>query len=123
MALMAALTLCLHHVAGFTNKSLRPMVATLLSRPYGPSQMSYDLWRLRAKGLIQRLPGTHTYVLTTAGTRAAIFYTKTFTKIIDPLFAAVTNPALTRAAPELHTALRTIDRRVASYAEESGMAA
>jgi hypothetical protein len=57
MAPMAALTLCLHHVAGFTNKRLRPVVATLLGKPYGASQMSYDLWRLRAKGLIQRLPG------------------------------------------------------------------
>jgi hypothetical protein len=50
MALMAALALCLHHVSGFTHKSLLPVVATLLGKPYSKTQMSYDLWRLRTNG-------------------------------------------------------------------------
>jgi hypothetical protein len=88
MALMAALTLCLHHVAGFTNRTLRPLVATILGKPYTSAQMSYDLWRLRGKGLIERIGGTHTYALTPDGARVALFYTKTFRRLIDPLFAA-----------------------------------
>ncbi|MGH8301131.1 MAG: hypothetical protein ACRET5_06655 [Steroidobacteraceae bacterium] len=38
--------------------------------------MSYDLRRLRLHGLIVRLPSTNTYVLTPAGIRVAVFYTK-----------------------------------------------
>ena len=87
MALMAALTLSLHHIAGFTNASLRPVVATLLGGDYRTSQMGYDLWRLRTNGLIRRLPGRHAYLLTPAGVRVAVFYTKTYQRIVRPLLA------------------------------------
>jgi hypothetical protein len=49
-----------HAVAGFTNKSLRSLVAGLLGADYTSAQMTYDLRRLRLHGLITRLPGTHT---------------------------------------------------------------
>ncbi len=123
MALMAALTLCLHLVAGFTNKTLRPLVATLLGRAYSSSQMSYDLWRLRGKGLIERLPGTHSYVLTPDGTRAALFYTKTYRTLVDPLFAAAAPDAGPRGSPELRSALRLIDQTISRQAARSGLAA
>jgi len=123
MALMAALTLCLHQVQGLTNKSLRPLVATLLGSPYGMSNMSYDLWRLRTNGLIGRIGKTHTYVLTPKGIRVCLFYTKTYRRIIDPLFAAAATGAQARAAPELRDALRTIDRAVSSFATEARVAA
>jgi hypothetical protein len=67
MALVGALCTCLHVVAGFTNRSLRARVATLLGVPYSMGQMSYDLRRLRMKGLITRLPHSNTYVLTPDG--------------------------------------------------------
>src|SRR2546423_6712400 len=70
MALMAALTLCLHQVQGLTNKSLRPLVATLLGTPYGMSNMSYDLWRLRPHGLIDRIGRNPTYAPTPRGVRS-----------------------------------------------------
>jgi len=79
MALVGALCACLHVVAGFTNRSLRAQVSTLLGVPYSMGQMSYDLRRLRIKGLITRLPHSNTYVLTPDGQRAAIFYTKVTT--------------------------------------------
>ena len=56
MALVGALCASLHVVAGFTNRSLRAQVSTLLGVPYSTGQMSYDLRRLRLKGLITRLP-------------------------------------------------------------------
>ena len=64
MALAGALCLMVHAVAGFTNKSLRSLVAGLLGADYTSAQMTYDLRRLRLHGLITRLPGTHTYVTT-----------------------------------------------------------
>jgi hypothetical protein len=60
MALAGALCLMVHAVAGFTNKSLRSLVAGLLGADYPSAQMTYDLRRLRLHGLITRLPGTHT---------------------------------------------------------------
>jgi hypothetical protein len=52
MALAGALCAIVHTVTGFTNRSLRAQVSTLLGVPYTTSQMSYDLTRLRLKGLI-----------------------------------------------------------------------
>ena len=65
-----------HAVTGFTNKSLRGLVAGLLGRDYSSSQMSYDLRRLRLHGLIERTPRTNTYTVTAEGIRVAVFYTK-----------------------------------------------
>lgn len=123
MALMAALTLCLHQIEGFTNKTLRPLVATLLGRAYTSAQMSYDLWRLKGKRLIERLPATHTYVLTPDGARAAMFYTKSYRRLIDPLFAAAAPDAGPRPDADLRHALRIIDQAIARQAKEAHIAA
>ena len=76
MALAGALCLVVHAVTGFTNKSLRGLVAGLLGTDYSSTQMSYDLRRLRLHGLIERTPRTNTYMLTPEGIRVAVFYTK-----------------------------------------------
>jgi hypothetical protein len=119
MALVGALCAGLHVVAGFTNRSLRARVATLLGVPYSMGQMSYDLRRLRMKGLITRLPRSNTYVLTPDGQRVAIFYTKVYNRLLRPLTAANDPPA---PLPLRH-ALRVIDRHVADYITEARMAA
>ena len=64
MALAGALCAMVHAVSGFTNKSLRSLIAGLLGADSTSAQMTYDLRRLRLHGLITRLPGTHTYVTT-----------------------------------------------------------
>jgi len=112
MALTGALCCVVHAVTGFTNHSLRGLVAGLLGRDYTTSQMTYDLRRLRLHGLIQRLPGTHTYTLTPDGIRAAVFYTKLHNRLLRPLLAAPDGPP---APIELRRALATIDRTVANY--------
>jgi predicted MarR family transcription regulator len=56
---------------------------------YTPGQMTYDLRRLRLKGLIERLPGSHRYRLTPLGLRAAYFYTKLHLRILRPAWAAM----------------------------------
>jgi hypothetical protein len=68
MALLGALCLQLNTVIGFTNRSLRAQVSQLLGASYTPSQMGYDLGRLRLNGLmIERLDSSNTYVLTSEG--------------------------------------------------------
>ena len=74
MALFGALCVSLNALS-FTNRSLRAQVSRLLGVPYTVNQMSYDLGRLRLNGLIDRIPDSNTYVLTTDGQRVAIFYT------------------------------------------------
>jgi len=55
--------------------------------------MTYDLRRLRRKGFIQRIPRTQRYELTSEGRRLAVFFTKTYTRIVNPSLAEL-DPAL-----------------------------
>jgi hypothetical protein len=119
MALAGALCAIVHTITGFTNRSLRAQVATLLDAPYSMSQMSYDLRRLRLKGLITRLPHTNTYVLTPDGQRVAIFYTKLHNRLLRPLLAAHDPPA----PLPLRQALRVINDHINDYVREARMTA
>ena len=92
MALLGALCVGLNAL-GFTNRSLRAQVSQLLGVAYTANQMSYDLARLRLKGLITRRARTNTYQLTPDGQRVAIFYTKVHDRLLRPLIAADHPPA------------------------------
>jgi hypothetical protein len=112
MALAGALCHELHAVAGFTNKTLRTLVAAHLGHDnYSASRMSYDLRRLRLHGLIQRLPRSNTYVLTPDGIRVAVFYNKLQNRLLRPLLEADKPPAPT----EIRRALNTLERAVNDY--------
>jgi hypothetical protein len=60
---------------------------------YGARQMTYDLRRLRRKGFIRRIPHTQRYELTGERPRLAVFFTKTYTRILNPSLAEL-DPAL-----------------------------
>jgi hypothetical protein len=110
MALVGALCIAINAAAGFTNRSLRAQVAGLLGTPYSASQMTYDLRRLRRKGLIRRVEHSHSYALTADGVRVAIFYTKVYGRVLRPLLATDHPPT----SPELRQALRVLDNHVAA---------
>ena len=112
MALTGALCCVVHAVTGFTNKSLRGLVAGLLDHDYSTNQMSYDLRRLRLHGLIERIPHTNTYTLTPDGIRVAVFYTKVHDRVLRPLARRPDQPP---APIELRRALATIDRIINDY--------
>jgi hypothetical protein len=112
MALAGALCCVVHAVTGFTNKSLRGLVAGLHGHDYTTSQMTYDLRRLRLHGLIQRIPHTNTYTVTTDGIRVAVFYSKVHDRVLRPLIAAPDRPP---APIELRRAIATIDRITTDY--------
>ncbi|MGH7371686.1 MAG: hypothetical protein ACREJK_07565, partial [Candidatus Methylomirabilales bacterium] len=84
MAVMAAIVGFPHLVAGFDNRQLAELVATLLDAPYTSRQATYDLRRLRRKALIRRLPGTHRYQLTPLGRRVAVLFTKAHGRVLTP---------------------------------------
>jgi len=84
MALLRSLCHWRHLLEGFTNARLRALVASELGRPYSPRQMTYDLRRLRRKGLIERLPRSHRYRLSELGRRVAFFFSKLHVRIVRP---------------------------------------
>ena len=116
MALAGALCCVIHTVTGFTNRSLRGLVAGLLGTDYTANQMSYDLRRLRLHGLIERIPGTNTYRVTPQGVRAAVFYTKVRDRLLGPLLDAGHQPP---APIELRRALAQIDRSLTDYIDNA----
>ncbi|MBV9810898.1 MAG: hypothetical protein JO286_27255 [Solirubrobacterales bacterium] len=118
MALAGALSHVLHAVTGFTNKSLRQLVAEHLGRDYSQSQMSYDLRRLRLHGLIQRLPRSNTYHLTSEGIRVAVFYTKLQNRLLRPLLDADKPPA----PIDIRRALKTLETAVNQYLNNARLA-
>ncbi|MBI4235946.1 MAG: hypothetical protein HY688_01145 [Chloroflexi bacterium] len=99
MALLQAVLCFVHLPQGFRNRDLRPKVAALLGldeHTYTRARMTYDLRRLRLKGLIQRVPHSHRYVLTSFGLQAALFSTQVYLRVLRPGWAALADhPAST----------------------------
>jgi hypothetical protein len=93
MALLAALMHFSHLLAGFTNRQLVELMASVLAQPYTTRQATYDLRRLRRKRLMTRVPGTQRYYPTGLGLQAAVLFTKAHTRVLAPGLALL-NPAL-----------------------------
>jgi hypothetical protein len=106
---------------GLTNRSLRALVADVIPG-YTTRQMTYDLGRLRRKGLIRRIPRSQRYQLTSEGRRLAVFFTKTYTRIVNPSLAELdpTLPAQIASRSPLAASWRAfehaLDARIASAA-------
>ena len=112
MALAGALCCVVHAVTGFTNKSLRGLVAGLLGTRLQHLQMSYDLRRLRLHGLIERRARAPTPTPSPpTGIRVAVFYTKLHARLLSPLLEADQPPA----PLEMRRALTTIERILDDY--------
>jgi hypothetical protein len=92
MVLLSCMCSFRHILEGLTNRSLREQIAGLIPG-YSAGQMTYDLRRLRRKGLIRRVPRSQRYELTDHGRRIAVFFTKAYTRIV--------NPSLTELDPQL----------------------
>jgi hypothetical protein len=87
MAVLSAVVGFTHLLAGFDNPTLVRVVTTLLAGPYTSRQATYDLRRLKRKGLIVRLPGHHRYQLTPRGRRVAVLFTKVYGRVLAPCLA------------------------------------
>jgi DNA-binding PadR family transcriptional regulator len=84
-------------VALFSIANRRRDVSQLLARPdhdLSPGQMTYQLRRLRLRGLITRIPGTQRYEVTDTGQRMAMFWLGSHSQTIRPLATAVSDSAL-----------------------------
>jgi hypothetical protein len=104
---------------GFTNRDLRGLVGQLLDKTMTAGQLTYDLRRLRAHGLITRLPRSHRYHVTDTGLHHALFLTRIHDRLLRTGLAELTDP---EPGP-LRTASRTYQRQIDRLAEASGLAA
>jgi hypothetical protein len=78
---------------GFLNRDLRRLLAELSgSHTITAGQMSYDLRRLRAHGLITRVPRSHRYQLTDTGPHHAMLLNHVHTRLLLPGLTHLTDP-------------------------------
>ena len=124
MALLACLCSFQHLIVGLTNRSLRVLIAGLIPG-YTARQMTYDLRRLRRKGFIQRIPRTQRYELTREGRRLAVFFTKTYTRIVNPALAELDPqlPAEIAARSPLASSWRALERTLEDKIKRAAIAA
>ena len=91
-ALLSVLVLFSFQLRGFTNREMRALLAQLLGLDpayYPVGRMTYDLRRLRLHGLIQRIPHSHRYEMTPTGLRIALFFTRTYARLLRPKLAEI----------------------------------
>jgi hypothetical protein len=117
MALLAALTLFVHNTYGFRHPDLLPQVADLLGSDYSAHQLTYDLRRLRLKGMIWRVPNSHRYLITPYGCKVALFFTRLHALVFRPGFAAL-DPSVPIPAP-LAEALAAVEREVENLIDQA----
>ncbi len=120
MADLAAAVGHSHLMAGFGNRQLAELVATLTDEPYTSRQATYDLRRLRRKGLIERLPHTNRYRLTPLGRRVAVLFTKAHGRLLTPGLAWLDYrlPADIAKRSPLATAWRQLDKALDQFIED-----
>jgi hypothetical protein len=124
MVLLACLCSFQHLIAGLTNRSLRALIAGLIPG-YNARQMTYDLRRLRRKGFIQRIPRTQRYQLTSEGRRLAVFFTKTYTRIVNPALAELDPRLPAEIAPRspLANSWRAFEHAIDTQIRQAALAA
>ena len=118
-ALLSALLLFRLWPRGFANRDLREHFAPLLGEApttITQGRITYQLRRLPLHGLIVRQPGTHRYAVTDQGLRIALFFTRSYARLLRPGLSELGSPelpqdtALCRAFAQLE---RAMDQHVA----------
>ncbi len=93
-ALLAACCALALRPAGFTSRDLRHYLAPQIGKL--PRDMTsgatYDLRRLRAHHIIQRIPHSRSYQVTADGLTTALFLTRLTQRLLIPALAELTHP-------------------------------
>jgi hypothetical protein len=112
-ALFAVLVVFSLQLRGFSNQEMRVLLAQLLGLDpanYPAGRMTYDLRRLRLHGIIARIPRSHRYQLTPEGLRIALFFSRTYARLLRPKLAEI----IPKIGPPIHTGLRVAFDRLAT---------
>lgn len=84
MAVFGGLVGFCHLVEGFSNRDLVARTAALLDTAYTARHATYDLRRLKRKGIVARIAKTHRYQLTPEGRAIAVLFTKAYARVLAP---------------------------------------
>ena len=99
LALMHSLVRFAHVASGstFTTAELYPEVLEMLGCPavnYSLASLRYDLSKLRAKRLVEKVPHSRTYRLLPCGYSVSLVFLKLFERIYAPLTAGLLRPVI-----------------------------
>jgi hypothetical protein len=97
LALMHALVRFCHLAAEgtFTTRDLYPQTlqaVPITAEEYKLASLRYDLWKLRAKGLVEKIPHSRRYRLLPHGYQICLVFLKLYEKIYAPLTAGILQP-------------------------------
>jgi len=124
-ALWHAIILFRQLADGFRAADLRRQLAALSGRDaaaISQGAITYQLRRLRLHGLIERLPNTFRYRVTSFGLRAALFFTRLYNRFLRPGLAAAV-PVLRAVDAPLKRAFDKIDAQVDAWISRAKLAA
>jgi hypothetical protein len=88
-------------------------------------QATYDLRRLKRKGLILKISHSHRYQLTDLGRRVAVLFTKTYGRVLAPGLIVLDPqlPASLKRRSPLATAWQQLDSALEDFASRQLLAA
>jgi hypothetical protein len=89
MAVLASLVSFCHLVAGFASQQLVQFVSSMLNVSYTSRQATYDLRRLKRKGLIAKIPGRRRYHVTAQGRQVSVLFNKAYGRVLTPGLTAL----------------------------------
>jgi len=124
-ALWHAIILFRQLADGFRAADLRRQLAALSGRDaaaISQGAITYQLRRLRLHGLIERLPNSFRYRVTSFGLRAALFFTRLYNRFLRPGLAAAV-PVLRAVDAPLKRAFDKIDAQVDAWINRAKFAA
>ena len=123
VAVLAALACQAFIPTEIGNRTLRPVVTQFLGQSapaYSSAQMTYDLRRLRLKGLIERIGHSHRYGLTVLGIKVVAFFTRLYERVFRPGLAALI--AEQKWPSDLAQALNRVAEIVRSWTDNAFLA-
>ncbi len=124
-ALLLVLVMYLFQTDGFTSKQLREPLAQLLGiapAMITRARMTYDLRRLRLHALIERIPKTHRFRVTREGLRIAVFFSRTWARLLRPGLSLIAPPAHENDSA-LRRAFDRLEEEIHHFAEDQKVAA
>src|SRR3954471_1902657 len=124
-ALFAVLVVFSLQPRGFNNREIRVLLTQLLgldAAGYPIGRMTYDLRRLRLHGVIERIPHSHRYQLTPDGLRIALFFSRTYARLLRPKLAEIMPQSRPIEAP-LRRAFDRLNSEIDACCEAQRLAA
>jgi hypothetical protein len=124
-ALFAVLVVFSLPLRGFHNREMRAVLAPLLGLDpahYPIGRMTYDLRRLRRHGIMERISPSHPYQLTPDGRRIALFFSRTYARLLRPKLAEIM-PQAPPVASTLRPAFARLNSEIDACCEEQQLAA